>query len=82
MRRTLSVDASGDRAGYVTRTHSSQALTAMKAVDDDGRATVVVGFGWDLDDALYLSLSVPDAHDLVHMVQHALDDPIPYLGAA
>ncbi len=81
-RRTLTVDSSEGHVSYLTLTHPARALTAMKALDDDGRANVVIGFGDRLDDADYLALTVPDAHDLAHMLAHALDDPIPYLGAS
>lgn len=45
-------------------------------------AIIAVGFGDQLDNAEYLSFTIPDVHDLVHVLQHALDDPIPYLGAS
>ena len=64
------------------KTRPSRALTAMKGLSPERRAIIVVGFGDQLDDAEYLSFTIPDAHDLVHMLQHALDDPIPHLGAS
>jgi hypothetical protein len=81
-RRTLTVDTSEGHVTYLPLTRPARALTAMKALDDDGRASVVIGFGDLLDDADYLSLTVPEAHDLAHMLAHALDDPIPYLGSS
>jgi hypothetical protein len=44
---------------------------------DSGRAIVLVGFGEQLDDAEFVSLTIPDAHDLVRQVQVALDTPLP-----
>lgn len=83
MRRTLSVESTDGRATHVAvKARPTRAVTAMKALSDERRAIVVVGFGDELETADYVSLSVPDAHDLVHMLQHALDDPIPYLGAS
>jgi hypothetical protein len=81
-RRTLTVDTSEGTISYLTLTRPTRALTAMKALDDDGRASVVIGFGDQLDDADYVSLTVPDAYDLAHMLAHALDDPIPHLGSS
>jgi hypothetical protein len=81
-RRTVSIESSEGRAHMAVKARPTRAVTAMKALSDEQRAIVVVGFGDELDDADYLSLTIPDAHDLVHMLQHALDDPIPYLGAS
>ena len=82
-RRTLSVEScDGGAARVAVKARPARAVTAMKALSDEHRAIVVVGFGDELADADYLSLTVPDAHDLVHRLQHALDDPIPYLGAS
>ena len=41
------------------------------------RAAVIVGFGDRVEDAHYMALSMPDAYELVHRVQLALDAPIP-----
>jgi len=82
-RRTLEIESSDGRTAQVrVRARPARAVTALKARSEDGKAIVVVGFGAELDDAQYLSLGVPDAHDLVHMLQHALDAPIPHLGAS
>jgi hypothetical protein len=44
-------------------------LNAVKAiVVDEGRGTVIVGFGEHAETAQYLSLTIPDAHELVVMV--------------
>ena len=53
-------------------------VVAGKGIVAEGtRATVVVGLGDNLDDADFFSLSIPDAHELVRLVQHALDAPLP-----
>ena len=50
----------------------------MKGVlTDTGRATVLIGFGERLEDADFVALTVPDAHDLVRRVQLALGAPLP-----
>ncbi len=41
---------------------------------------VLVGFGEELDDAEFLSLTIPDAHELVRQVQAALDTALPPTG--
>jgi hypothetical protein len=41
---------------------------------------VLVGFGEHLEDAEFMSLSIPDAHDLVRQVQAALDTALPTNG--
>jgi hypothetical protein len=51
-------------------------------IADGGRATVIVGFGDRVDDASYFALSIPDAHELVRIVRHALDAPLPRHGAS
>jgi len=82
-RRTISIEAREGRPPHLSvKTRPSRALTAMKGLSPERRAIIVVGFGDQLDDAEYLSFTIPDAHDLVHMLQHALDDPIPHLGAS
>jgi hypothetical protein len=60
------------RAQPATVVHSTKAV-----VHESGRAIVLVGFGEHLEDAEFLSLTIPDAHDLVHKVQAALDTPLP-----
>jgi hypothetical protein len=80
-RQTWKVDDVDGRSARVrVNAHPSRPLQATKAlVLDEGRATVIVGFGDDVEDAHYLSLTIPDAHELVRMVQHALDAPVPAL---
>jgi hypothetical protein len=60
------------------------AVAAVKGVAEEGsRAFVVIGFGDeledldDLDDTTFFALTIPDAHELVRMVQRALADPLP-----
>ena len=56
----------------------AKACAAVKAwLPQQGRATVLVGFGDHWEDADYFSLSIPEAHDLVRKVQEALDMPLP-----
>ena len=50
--------------------------TAMKGVID-GRAAVIVGFGDHVEAAEFFMLTVPEAHELVRMVQYALDSALP-----
>ena len=66
---------SGDQGGRVTVRHlPAKVATAVKGVaEETGRALVYVGFGERIDDAHYLSLTVPEAHDLVRKVQRVLD---------
>jgi hypothetical protein len=45
-----------------------------------GRATVLIGFGEHVDDANFVMLTVPDAHELVRRVQSALDAALPAVG--
>lgn len=81
-RRTIAFENSDGRTAQVRlRTRETRAVRVMKGRHDDGRAIVIVGFGEEMDDAEYLSLSVPDAHDLVHLLQHALEAPVPGLNA-
>ena len=49
-------------------------------VTDTGRATVLIGFGEQVDDADFVAPTVPDAHELVRTVQLALDASLPKLG--
>jgi hypothetical protein len=78
-RRTWSmVDANDVGARVEVHMHPTKVVSAVKGVlTDTGRATVVVGFGERVDDAYYVSLTVPDAHELVRQVQLALDAPLP-----
>ena len=70
-RRTWSMVDGNDLAARVeVRMHPTKVVSAVKGVlTDTGRATVVVGFGERVDDAYYVSLTVPDAHELVRQVQ-------------
>jgi hypothetical protein len=82
-RRTISIESREGRPPHLSvRTRPTRALTVMKGLSTEQRAIIAVGLGDQIDDAEYLSFTIPDAHDLVHMLQRALDDPIPYLGAS
>ena len=60
------------------RASPTKVVDAVKGVLlDSGRATVIVGFGEQVDDADFVALTVPDAHELVRRVQLALDTPLP-----
>jgi hypothetical protein len=75
-RRTFTRDADGQTAHL--RTTARRPLGACKGVLAQGnRVMIVVGFGEELDDADFVALTVPDAHDLVRQLQAALDAPIP-----
>jgi hypothetical protein len=74
-RRTWSVVGGDGRTVRVdVRARPTRVVHATKAVlRESSRAVVLVGFGDHLDDAEFMSLSIPDAHDLVRQVQAALD---------
>ena len=78
-RRTWSVAGSDDRGTRIeVRASPTKVVYAVKGVLlDSGRATVIVGFGEQVDDADFVDLTVPDAHELVRRVQLALDTPLP-----
>jgi hypothetical protein len=78
-RRTWSVIGDDGRSARVeVRARPTKVVHSTKAVlRDSGRAIVLVGFGEQLDDAEFMSLTIPDAHDLVRQVQVALDTPLP-----
>ena len=78
-RRTWKVEGCDGRTARVElRADPLKPLTAIKGVvPDTGRGTVIIGFGDHVDDARYVLLTVPDAHELVRMVQGALDAPFP-----
>jgi len=78
-RRTWSVIGNDGRSARVeVRARPTKVVHSTKAVlRDSGRAIVLVGFGEQLDDAEFVSLTVPDAHDLVRQVQAALDTALP-----
>ncbi len=81
-RRTWSVVGSDGRSVRVdVRARPTQVVHSTKAVlRESGRAVVLVGFGEHLEDAEFMSLSIPDAHDLVRKVQAALDTALPATG--
>ena len=78
-RRTWSVIADDGRSARVeVRAQPTKVVHSAKAVlRDSGRAIVLVGFGEHLEDAEFMSLTIPDAHDLVRQVQIALDTALP-----
>jgi len=78
-RRTWSVIGDDGRSARVeVRARRTKVVHSTKAVlRDSGRAIVLVGFGDHLEDAEFMSLTIPDAHDLVRQVQHALDMALP-----
>ncbi len=80
-RRTWSVIGDDGRSARVeVRARPTKVVHSTKAVlRDSGRAIVLVGFGEHLEDAEFLSLTIPDAHDLVRHVQHALDTALPHV---
>ena len=56
------------------RARPTKVVHATKAMlREGGRAVVLVGFGDHVEDAEFMSLSIPDAHDLVRQVEAALD---------
>jgi len=70
--------------GRTARVHAAPmkvVVAAQGIVAEGNRATLLVGFGDNLDDASFFSLSIPDAHELVRAVQHALDAALPGHGA-
>ncbi len=78
-RRTWSVIGDDGRSARVeVRARPTKVVHSAKAVlRDSGRAIVLVGFGEQLEDAEFMSLTIPDAHDLVRQVQIALDTALP-----
>ena len=63
------------------RAARTKVVSAVKGfLTDSGRGTVLVGFGEQLEDAHFVALTIPDAHELVRRVQLALDTPLPTLG--
>jgi hypothetical protein len=83
-RRTWSLDGcDGPIVRFNVRARAAKPLSAIKAaVDGRDDGVVIVGFGDDLEAADYFSLSIPDAHDLVHLLEQALGMPMPGLGAS
>jgi hypothetical protein len=81
-RRTWSVaETDGTRARVEVRAAPTKVVYSVKGVlADTGRATVLIGFGEHVDDADFVALTVPDAHELVRRVQSALDASLPGVG--
>jgi hypothetical protein len=81
-RRTWSVvETDGRSARIDVRAAPTKVVCAVKGVlADSGRGTVIVGFGEQVDDADFVPLTIPDAHELVRRVQLALDTPLPTVG--
>ena len=78
-RRTFALERTDGRVAHV-RVNARQALVAAASKGiyaGETRAVVIVGFGDDAERATYFALSVPEAHELIRMVQHALDSPLP-----
>jgi hypothetical protein len=78
-RRTWSVvDDDGPSARVEVRANPAKVVSAVKGLlTDTGRGTVIVGFGERVEDADYVCLTIPEAHELVRRVQDALDAPLP-----
>ncbi len=82
-RRTWSFESDGRSARIAVQADVTKPLSAVKGLTvDEGRATVIVGFGERHEDARYLAFSVPDAHELVGLVQRALDAALPTTGVS
>jgi hypothetical protein len=81
-RRTLSIERTNGRVAHMrVNARPAKVAAATKGIlGDVGRATVIVGFGDDAEKATYFSLTIPEAHELIHMVQRALDGPLPASG--
>ena len=81
-RRTWSVvESDGASARVEVRVAPTKVVHVVKGVvTDTGRATVLIGFGEQVDDADFVAPTVPDAHELVRTVQLALDASLPKLG--
>lgn len=78
-RRTWSIaETDGKIAQINVRAQNAKVVSAVKGVfPGTGRGTLVVGFGDRVDDAHYVALSIPDAHELVRRVELALAAPLP-----
>jgi hypothetical protein len=78
-RRSWSMQHTDGRIAHVNvKAEQTKVATVVKGLlADRGRATVIVGFGDHVEDASYFALSIPDARELVRMVQRALDGPLP-----
>jgi hypothetical protein len=72
-RRTWSVVGDdGASARVEVRAATTKVVHAVKGVlAETGRATVLIGFGEQVEDAEFVALTVPDAHELVRWVQFA-----------
>ena len=93
MQRDVMLEVAGRRRTWsLAETHGTSARVEVRAaptkvvysakgvLPDTGRATVLIGFGEHLDDANFVMLTVPDAHELVRRVQSALDASLPSVG--
>jgi hypothetical protein len=78
-RRTWSLaETDGTSSRVEVRAAPTKVVYAVKGVlPDTGRATVLIGFGEHVDDADFVALTVPEAHELVRRVQSALDASLP-----
>ncbi len=78
-RRTLRVEEiDGTTARIEVRAETTKVVSAVKGIiTASGRGTAIVGFGDRVDDAHYVSLSIPDAQDLVRRLHCALETPLP-----
>jgi hypothetical protein len=74
-RRTLAVERTDGRVAQLrVNAQPSKVVGASKGVyEGESRAVVIVGFGDDPGRADYYALSVPEAHELIRVVQDALD---------
>ncbi len=83
-RRTWSVTATdGNKLSVEVRARPTSVVHAVKGIrTDSGRAEVFIGFGERVEDADFVALTVPDAHELVRRVQLALDAGLPKLSGA
>ena len=72
-RRTWSVIGDDGRSARVeVRARPTRSSSPRRpSCASSGRAIVLVGFGEHLEDAEFMSLAIPDAHDLVRQVQSA-----------
>lgn len=72
--------SSDGRTAMVQAEATAVVAVAKCAVEGGERIAMLLALGTDLDDANFYALSVPDARELVHKLQRALDDPPPRRG--